>query len=453
MKKKFILIILLIVFLAIFSRLILLDLRPLHADEGVNYFFAEQILHGNGFIYNPTNFHGPFYFFILAASFFIFGISEFSLRFPAALFGIILVSIPLFLIIKTTQRIKFSILILLSPSILFYSRYSIHEISFLLFCFLCFYFLNKIIEEKTLKSLPFLAFFLALAFTTKETSIIFSFTLLFIIIFNLKSIKEIQFKREQNRVFVSFAIFVLVWILLFSSFFTNFAGIRGSVEAFSPWTKTGVGGAGHEKSYDYFAKLMMKYELPILLLSIVSIYLYFRKKEKDVLFKNSIIWFVSALIIYSLIPYKTPWLVVNMVLPALLLASFALERIKFRNVVFVITMIYLISFSFYLNFIVPWQPQNEFAYVHTDKDILSLVNSLDSQASLGSRILVNAKDYWPLPFYLDNYEVYYQDTAFNKSYLKNFDFAIVQENLYKNYSNQKLYTLRDNIKLMLVKGQ
>lgn len=450
MEKKKVVIILSILFLAIFSRLIFLNFRPLHMDEGVNYFFADNIISGRGWEYDPLNYHGPFHFFMIALSFLIFGISGFSLRFPAALSGIILVVIPLFLKFKESQKIKISILLLVATSLFFYSRYSIHETSFILFCFLSFYFMNRIIEEKSLKGLPFLALFLALAFTTKETSILFLVVLLLMTVFNFKSLKEINFGKERSKIFLSIFIFVFLWVLLFSSFFSSLVGLRNSVEAFMPWTKTGVEGMGHEKPFYYFVLLMVKYELPLVLLSISAIYFYFREKEKNILFKNSIIWFVSALLVYSLIPYKTPWLVMNITLPAIVLSSFALERIKFKNFVFVLSIIYLISFLFYLNFIIPYQQENLFAYGHTDKDILNLINSLNSQASSDSKILVDAESYWPLPFYLDRYTVYYQNTPFEKSNLDFFDFAIVQEGLYNNTENLTVYTLKQGVRMVLV---
>ena len=92
MKKGLIALTLLVVLISLIliSRLVFLDIRPLHSDESVNYFFAENILNGMGFFYDPFNYHGPLYFFMIALSFFYLGISEFSLRFPAAVFGIVL---------------------------------------------------------------------------------------------------------------------------------------------------------------------------------------------------------------------------------------------------------------------------------------------------------------------------------------------------------------------------
>src|SRR3989338_9791399 len=119
MKKSAFLIILLLI-LALISRLILLDLRPLHHDEGVNYFFAKQIINTGTFKYDPLNYHGPVYFFLIFISFIILGISEFSLRLPSVIAGITL--ILTILTIKTKQNFNkylALIFIILSPSIFF----------------------------------------------------------------------------------------------------------------------------------------------------------------------------------------------------------------------------------------------------------------------------------------------------------------------------------------------
>ena len=463
MKPKILILISAIIILALVSKLIFLDLRPLHHDEGVNYFFVKKIITGQGFSYDPTNYHGPFYFFLLALSFIILGVSEFSLRFPAALAGIFLIATVLFLNFKDKiNNYKLAILLILSPSLLYYSRYSIHESWFILFSFFSLYFLNKVIEEKTLEKLPFLAVFLGFAFITKETAIILLFAFFIIILFNIKEIKKISFKKEKDILIISAVIFILIWIIFFTSFLTNLQGLSDSIKTFQPWTSTGIEGKGHEKPIYYFLKLIIKYEFPFFILSIAGVYLYFKKEikennkrekiEKNLFIKNSIIWFLVFLIIYSLIPYKTPWLVINITLPMILLSAYALEKIKFKKIIFIISIIYLLLTSIYLNFIIPWQSQNELAYVHTDKNILNLVNEINLNAAPDSKILILAKDYWPLPFYLDKYKVFYLEADFDEKYLKEYELVIVQERFIGEMKTTNLgpYTLRSGVKVRLV---
>ena len=42
-----------------FLRLLFLDLKPLHHDEGVNSLFMTQLFRGGYYHYDPANYHGP----------------------------------------------------------------------------------------------------------------------------------------------------------------------------------------------------------------------------------------------------------------------------------------------------------------------------------------------------------------------------------------------------------
>ena len=236
MNRKFkVTIIILIVVLVLFSRFAFLDLRVLHHDEGVNYFFAEKILRGDGFQYDPGNYHGPLYFYLIFASFFVFGIGEFALRFPAAAFGMGIALFPLiFRIGRKRERIVTSVFLLLSPSLMYYSRYSIHEIVFAFFSLVCVYSLSLIIERRELTKLPVFALALAGIFVLKETAIIMLFVLFVIIVVNWKNVSGIRFKNSYREIGLSIFLFVGAYVLFFTSFFTNLGGLGDSFRAFTP---------------------------------------------------------------------------------------------------------------------------------------------------------------------------------------------------------------------------
>ncbi len=264
----------LIIILAIASRLAFLDMRPLHHDEGVNYFFANNIIEGRGYYYNPLNYHGPFYFFALAFSFLIFGISEFSLRFPAAIAGIILTALPLFLL-KGKEKYFASLFLLFSPSIMYYSRYSIHEISFVLFSLVGVYVLSLILEKRNLRYLPIFAFVLALLFTIKETAIIMLFMFFVLTLTNYKKINGIELKKNYMIILLSILVFILTYIVFFSSFFAYWRGVFDSFRGFLPWINRGVSEVGHNKLFYYYGLLILKYELPLFILGIVGFVFFF----------------------------------------------------------------------------------------------------------------------------------------------------------------------------------
>ncbi len=467
MKKEisiFVVIVIIIIFFAIVSRLAFLGIRPLHHDEGVNYFFADKIINGEGYRYDPTNYHGPLYFFLLVFSLIIFGISEFSLRLPAVLFGIILVALPLF----WKGRNEFnhyvaSFFLLISPSLLYYSRYSIHEISFVLFSLVAIYSFTRILEMGNIKYLPLFAVSLALLFTIKETAIIMLFIVFVIALININIIKKINFKEDYHLILLSIFLFLLIYILLFTSFFSNPQGLIDSIKGFMPWTSRGFEGAGHEKPFYYYILLLLRYEWPILLLALFG--LYFAYRNKDVFSRNIAIWFLFSFIIYSLIPYKTPWLIINITAPMCLLAAIGINNIKlnglkknFKTLFFILILIgfaYLVYFSINLNFIKHWQEENKFAYVHTDKNILGLVDKVNELYKSDSAILMVSDEYWPLPFYFDGknvtYSNYYNVTNDD---LKLYNILIVRDKFFyeSEFSSEYDfidYRLREGVDLVL----
>jgi uncharacterized protein (TIGR03663 family) len=106
-----------------------LELRPPHHDEGVNGWFTENILHDGYYAYDPENYHGPLYFYLLTASRKLLGFGLVSLRMPGALIGLGACFIPLML----RRRLGWSVtlascaVLATSPTLVYYARYAIHE--------------------------------------------------------------------------------------------------------------------------------------------------------------------------------------------------------------------------------------------------------------------------------------------------------------------------------------
>ncbi len=450
-----------LIILIIISRFAFLDIRPLHNDEGVNYFLANEILERGLFTYSPLNYHGPIYFFMIAASFLIFGISEFSLRLPAVLFGIFIAIIPL--ISKRNEFNKYlcSFFLLISPSLLYYSRYSIHEIAFVFFSLVIICLITLIIEKKDLTYLPILSLMLALLFTTKETSIILLFIILTIVIFNFKKIKNLPFKENSGIVLLSIAIFLLIYTLLFSSFFHNLNGVSDSLKGFLPWIDRGLNEIGHDKPFPYYFLLILIYEWPVFLLALAGIVYSIKSHPKNTFAINLSIWFILNFAIYSTIPYKTPWLIINVIVPMCFLAAIGFKNLKIgklKNIFLFAGISYILFFSFILNFVYSWQPENQFAYVHTDKDIIKLIEKVNEDYNANSSILIISKEYWPLPFYFNgkNISFFLEDSFTGYDKLQKYDFFIVRDAIFnraavpEGYAFEQ-YKLREGVGLFLVR--
>src|SRR5574341_788506 len=79
---------------------------------------------GSGFNHSPL-YHGPLRFHLTALSFALFGVDDFTARIPAALVGVALVMTPILLRPWLGRRgaLLTSLLLLISPSILYHARY------------------------------------------------------------------------------------------------------------------------------------------------------------------------------------------------------------------------------------------------------------------------------------------------------------------------------------------
>src|SRR5512140_3275027 len=141
MTRPGIILLLLALALAALLRLPHLDERPMHNDEAVNAVKFGKLWETGVYRYDPNEHHGPtLYYAALAAGRLTAApdydhYSENRLRLVTVLFGLgLLVLLPL--LIDGVGRIGFAwaaLFIAVSPALVFYSRYFIHEM--LLVCF------------------------------------------------------------------------------------------------------------------------------------------------------------------------------------------------------------------------------------------------------------------------------------------------------------------------------
>jgi len=126
------------------------------------------------------------------------------------------------------------------------------------------------------------------------------------------------------------------------------------------------------------------------------------------------IYALLIFLIYSFIPYKTPWLALNLWLPLALLCGLGVEGVwqQFpsatgRWVITIVTAALVLvagEETKTLAFDHPADEKNPLAYAQTTEDILGLpirITEVCQQRNLAQpRIAVVAKDAWPLPWYL-----------------------------------------------------
>lgn len=120
-----------LIVLAVLTRFWDLGSRTLHHDETLHTYYSWLYATGEGYFHNPLM-HGPFLFHANAFIYWLFGDSDATSRIMPALFGVILVGLPYFLRgprhLGQWGALIASTLLLLSPAILYQSRYIRHDI-------------------------------------------------------------------------------------------------------------------------------------------------------------------------------------------------------------------------------------------------------------------------------------------------------------------------------------
>lgn len=413
-----------------------LGLRPFHSDEGVNSFFLLNLFNRNYYHYDPANYHGPFLYYIGLIPFYIFGLSDFSFRFMPALFGVMVVALlyPLKRRLGKMGLLTSGLLIAFSPAISFFSRDTIHEIYLVFFSLAVVVSFFLYSETRKSKYIYFGAASIAFIITIKETYIVtfavYALSLALAYCYEMVFLSKdtrfqylkdvfatfaIDSRKNKYAIGISVGIFLLITFLFYSSFFTYYGGIKGILTTLKIWSKTGTHTGGHAKPFLYYFKLLYKFELPMMALGIAGFYYSFRRGNKLTVFIAS--WAILIYVAYSFIPYKTPWLVLNILLPLSVIGGIFVNNVftvvekNWHYAIFYSIYVCIFGFSCYqsimLNFINYDDERYELVYVQTKRDIYNLLDRLESLSKkCGETMTINivSREYWPLPWYLREYK-------------------------------------------------
>ena len=424
--------------LAALLRVVYLTQKPLHHDEGVNGLFLVNLLRSGYYHYDPSNYHGPSLYYLAVIPTAInnvlhwgHGLSTVAIRLVTAVFGVGVVWLMLCLrrFVGPAAALAAAAFAAVSPGFVFFSRYFIHEILFVFFS------LGVIVAWLWYHATGKPRFLMlasasaAMLFTTKETWIITAGVWLIAIpctTFYLRLRKRSDEippwlpspagegdKRRLAKLYLKAAgLFLAIGILLYSSFFTNFKGILDSVLTFTYWTKTGQTGIYNREWTTYFSWLWSE-EAPILVLGgIGTMVALVRARGYFTVF--CAFWSMGIFAAYSLVPYKTPWLALSIILPLTIMAGYVIGEAYqpgLRAFTAVITLAG-IAFSLYqaidISFFNYDNDNYAYIYAHTKRDFLNLVNEIDAIAAANPAkkdigITVMSPEHWPLPWYLRQY--------------------------------------------------
>jgi uncharacterized protein (TIGR03663 family) len=452
-----------------------LELKPLHHDEGVNGNFMTQLVRSGYYQYDPENYHGPSLYYLTLVSVRLngwlhglfsqrdAGLSTTALRVVPAVFGlgIIWLILQLRRYLGNDGVLGAAALVAISPGAVFFSRYFIHEILFVFFTLGIVVVALRFYETARPVYLVLASISAALLVATKETSIISMAVLLLAYLCaaiypalrrwlqreDIKASAQVSRARaqraagDQQSIFpkepllelverlggwretvvlllIALAWFAAIHVVLYSSFFTNFPkGIYDSVRTYSYWLETGE---KQEHNIYSYVRGLWEEELPTLLAGAAGIALaLYRNANRFVLF--AAFWSMGILAAYLLIPYRTPWLTLNISVPLAIIGGYAIQQIydsvptsrRLRvRVLFTALAAVLVCVSLYdtvsLSFFRYDDDSIPYVYEHTSRQIHLLLDQVNRTVARGGQgaqtgIMIASPEHWPLPWYLRDF--------------------------------------------------
>jgi uncharacterized protein (TIGR03663 family) len=342
--------------------------RTFHPDEANQAFTTGSLLETGVYVYKPTDHHGPTLYYAAAPLQKAFGHNDTVsldgtlLRCTPLVFAVLAVLFAFFAIRKATGRILpalfSSVLLAAAPIFLFYSTDFIQEM--LLACFStmmlwsAIHYLSQshnlpipqspnppisqshnptISQSSTPRLKPgtwalFFGIAAGLAFATKETSVL-TFATAFSAALAVRFISPPSASGQRpatNHLVLAILAFILTSVIFFSVFCADWRGVYNAFVAaplsyFHRAAGEAAGGADwHVHPWWWYAKTLFApnkicYSLAFLPLIVYPLFIHFRRSR---LFAFLALHSLILFTLYSIIPYKTPWCMLQVALPLLL---------------------------------------------------------------------------------------------------------------------------------------
>lgn len=426
--------------LALALRLPQLAQRPLHGDEAVHAIKFGALLEKGFYRYDSFEYHGPTLNYLTLFPAFvraeknIAAVTDWTLRIVPVCFGTLLVFMPLLLWGGLDREIILgaAIFTAISPAMAYYSRYYIQEMLLVCFTFgvvVCVY---RYLQNRSLRWAVASGGFLGLMHATKETCVMAWGAMMLALIFTFPRHGFMENLRALNRrhLVVALATAVMVAVLFFSSFFTNWRGVLDSILTYKNYFSRAGQNPVHIHPWYYYLNLLTYFRLganpfwsEALILILATAGFAAAMMEKNIIKANQLLlrfWAFYTLLMtffYSFIPYKTPWNLLSFWHGMILLAGVgAAVIIKLTSntlargifIFFILTGGAHLAWEAYLaNYKYYDDPANPYVYAHPVDDVFLIVKRVEAIAQvhpegrkLYMQIICPENDYWPLPWYL-----------------------------------------------------
>lgn len=454
MKKKtfaYLFIFSLIVGLAV--RLYRLDLRPMHHDEANQAHKFGQLLEKGHYRYDPSDHHGPTLYYLSLPFAWLSGentyaeLTENTLRRVAVFFGVLIILILLAAgnYLSGAEKSWAAVFLALSAPVVYFNRFYIQETLFVAFGLAFVFCLWRFVRKPDFREAAWLGITGGLLYATKETALIVAGVglLSLILLSGLSWLVELRKRGDKASrrakldlsairavilpLLLAIISFLAISFIFFSSFFKYPEGFLDSFRALAGYTRKAVEAGWHQHGFWYYFSLLFFHkggphspvfsEIPFLALALYGLVLSLarRSRNKAENFKPYLALFaVITALVYSAIPYKTPWNLLIFYACFLVLAGvgfahlLALIKIRQARIILVGVLLLWTGWQSYLvNIYFHSYPDNPYVYAQTSPDFMRLVVRVEelSQVSpagrdLLVRVIAPPEETWPLPWYL-----------------------------------------------------
>jgi uncharacterized protein (TIGR03663 family) len=423
--------------------------RPMHGDEAVHAFKFRDLWEKGVYKYDPNEYHGPTIYYAALPSVWLHGRHSFAdateadFRLPIVLFGaaMVLLLLPLTDALGRRATLWAGLLTAISPAFVFYSRYYIQEVPLAFFtlgmlacgwryartrragwlaaCGAC---AGLMIASKETAVFAFVAAGLGLALTALWSRRVDSHPL------------DLRPLWNRKHAALALAVALLVAGLFLSGFLTNLRGPLDYPRAYLPWLNRAGGATLHKHPWNYYLRMLIWWHVDgggvwneslIVGLALVGMIAALRPQqqaeaESSRNFARFLTFYTLLLtLIYSLIPYKTPWCLLSFLDGLILLAGIGaaalLDLTPGRPAKAILTLLLLaacvplarLSYRTSYDPKAFTDPRNPYVYAQPVPDQENLAQSLKDLAKSspqGEKMVIQVISvdnyYWPLPWYL-----------------------------------------------------
>ena len=398
--------------------------RPMHVDEAVNADKVDVLLEQGRYEYSIVDYHGPTLIYAGLAAMKLQGIhrygdmTEVSLRLVPAVAGVLLVAAHYFLApyVGWMAAAFAGLLTAVSPAMVYYSRYFIHET---LFVFLTFCALLAVLaygKQRNAARAAVVGLLFGLMFATKETVIL---PALCMVLANVPVWRRKSFP-PAGHIVIAVAVAIAIGLIFLSSFGGHPRGIIDSVLAYRTYFARGTGhNTFHVHPWYYYFQLLLYFRVAggpvwseafIAILAIAGALVGYRLPGVA---RFLGLYTLLMMVLYSAIAHKAPWNLLGfphgMILLGGIGAAWLIARVTPRIAMLVVLLTgcgLLGSQARAASFQYASDPRNPWVYAHTGTDVFPLVKEIEALAAVdpaGRAMpiqIYTRQNLWPLPWYL-----------------------------------------------------